>query len=95
MYSEYLDFGEVWKACTELVTLDKTKWLDFIIQDGMLFKASELCISRSYMWENLIKEKYSGRLARHFGRDKTIARVIEKLLLATIEAKFKEFCTKL
>ena len=32
------------------------------------------------MRENLIKEKHSGGLARHFGRDKTIALVAENLL---------------
>ena len=29
------NFSEAWKACTKLVTLDRTKWLDLIIQDGM------------------------------------------------------------
>ena len=40
LYLEDLDFAEAWKACTVPVTLDRTKWLDFIIQDGMLFKGS-------------------------------------------------------
>ena len=31
LYPDDPDFGEVWKACTEPVTLDKTKWLDFKI----------------------------------------------------------------
>ena len=43
----------------------------------MLFKGNQLCIPRSSMWENLIKEKHSGGLAGHFGRDKTIALVAE------------------
>ena len=38
LYLEDLDFTKAWKACIVSVTLDKTKWLDFIIQDGMLFK---------------------------------------------------------
>ena len=77
LYLEDPDFTETWKACMVPVTLDRTKWLDFIIQDGMLFKGNQLCIPRSSMRENLIKEKHSGRLARHFGRDKTIALVAE------------------
>ena len=38
LYLEDLDFGEAWKACIELVTLDRTKWLNFIILNGMLFR---------------------------------------------------------
>ena len=40
LYLEDLDFGEAWKACKKYITLDRRKWLDFIIQDGMLFKGS-------------------------------------------------------
>ena len=67
LYPEDPDFAEAWKACTVPITLDRTKWLDFIIQDGMLFKGSQLCITKISMKENLIKENYSARLARHFG----------------------------
>ena len=75
LYPDDPNFGEAWKACTEHVALDKKKWLDSMIQDSMLFKGSQLCIPRSSMRENLIKEKHSGGLAGHFGRDKTIALV--------------------
>ena len=67
LYPEDPNFAKAWKACTVPVTLDKMKWLDFIIQDGMLFKGNQLCIPRSFMRENLIKEKHISRLARHFG----------------------------
>ena len=71
------DFGEAWRDCIKLVTLDRNKWLDFMIQDNFLFKGSHLWISKSLMRENLIKEKHSGGLARHFGKDKTIVLVDE------------------
>ena len=77
LYLDDPNFGEAWKAYTEAVTLDKTKWLDFMIQDNMLFKGSQLCIPRSLMRENLIKEKHSGGLDGHFGKDKTISLVTE------------------
>ena len=77
LYPEDLDFAKAWKACTVPMTLDRTKWLDFIIQEGMLFKENQLCIPKSSMRENLIKEKHSGGLAGHFGRDKTFALVVE------------------
>ena len=69
LYLDDPNFGEVWKDCTDSITLDRMKWLDFIIQDGMLFKGSQLSIPRISMRDNLIKEKHSGGLARHFGRE--------------------------
>ena len=75
LYAEDLNFSKVWKACTVTITLDRMKWLDFISQDVMLFKENQFCIPRSSMRENLIKEKHSGRLAGHFGWDKTFSLV--------------------
>ena len=49
LYPEDPDFAESWKACTVPITLDNTKWLDFIIQEGMLFKGNQLCIPKSSM----------------------------------------------
>lgn len=72
-YPDHADFVEAWKACKEPIVVDRTRWLDYLIQDDMLFKGSQLCIPRSSMRENLIKEKHSGGMAGHFGQDKTIA----------------------
>ena len=44
----------------------------------MLFKGIQLCIPRSSMRVNLIKEKNSGGLAGHFGIDKTLSVLKEK-----------------
>ena len=73
MYFEDSDFAVACKAYKETITLYKTRWLDYMIQDGMLFKGSQLCIPRSSMRENLIKEKHIGGMAGHFSHDKTIA----------------------
>ena len=67
LYQEDLDFVEAWKACTKPIIVDITRWLDYLIQDGMLFKGIQLCILRSSMSENLIKKKHSGGMAVHFG----------------------------
>ena len=67
LHPEDPNFTEAWKACIEPVIVDRTRWLDYLIQDGMLFKGCQLCIPRSSMRENLIKEKHSGGMARHFG----------------------------
>ena len=63
LYPEDVDFVEEYKAYLEPVTLNRTRWLYYLIQDGMLFKGSQLCILRSSMRENLIKEKHSGGMA--------------------------------
>ena len=31
LYPDDANFGEAWKACIEPITLDRTKWLDFMI----------------------------------------------------------------
>ena len=66
LYPEDPDFAKVSKACKEPVTMDRTRWLDYLIQDGMLFKGSQLCIPKSSMREKLIKENNSGGMAGHF-----------------------------
>jgi hypothetical protein len=50
-------------------------WLDYMIQEGLLFKGNKLCIPRCSMRENLLKEKHSGGLAGHFGQDKTFSQI--------------------
>ena len=42
------------------------------MQDGLLFKGSQLCIPKCLMRENLIKEKHIGGLSGNFGHDKTL-----------------------
>lgn len=48
LYPQDPDFAKAWKSCKDPVTLDRTRWLDFI-QDNMLFKESRVCISKSSM----------------------------------------------
>jgi hypothetical protein len=47
-----------------------------MIQKGLLFKGNQLCIPKCSVRDNLLKEKHSGGLARHFGHDKTFAQLI-------------------
>ena len=46
-----------------------------MLQEGLLFKYSKLCIPKSSMAKNLIQEKHSGGLSGHFGQDKTFSQV--------------------
>ena len=85
------NFVEAWKACKELVVIDRTKWLGYLIQDGMLFKGSQLCIPMSSMRENLIKEKHSGGMVGHFGQDKTISILREHYFWPQMSQDVKKF----
>jgi len=71
LYDKYLDFKEAFEACKNIILLDRSKWLDFFLQEGLLFKRNQLCIPNCSMRENLIKEKHSVRLGGHCFVDKT------------------------
>ena len=71
LYEKDFDFKEAFEACKILVLLGRSKWLDFFLQEGLLFKRNQLCIPSCFMRENLIKEKHSGGIGGHFSVDKT------------------------
>ena len=72
-------FSEMWRECRALSLIGQlSKYNEYFIQEGMLFKGIQLCIPRSSMRLNLIKEKHSGGLARHFGIDMTLSLLKEK-----------------
>jgi hypothetical protein len=73
MYRDDPDFKEAYEACENPILKDKIQWEEYLIQDGLLFKGFQLCIPKCSMMENLLKEKHSGGLARHFSHDKKFA----------------------
>jgi hypothetical protein len=75
MYTEDADFKGAYEACKNPLLGDKSPWTEYLIQDGLLFKGSQLCIPKFSMRDNLLKEKHGGGLARHFGHDKTFAQL--------------------
>ena len=72
LYEKDVDFKEAFKACKGPVLLDRSKWLDYSLQECLLFKRNQPCIPNYSMRENLIKEKHSGG---HFGADKTFEKL--------------------
>jgi hypothetical protein len=62
-----------------------------MIQEGLLFKGNQLCIPKCSMRENLLKEKHSGGLVRHFGHDKTFAKLNESYFWLGMRAYAKIF----
>ena len=49
-----------------------TEFGEYIIQEGLLFKGSQLCVPKGSIRDNIIKEKNCGSLVGHFGVDKTL-----------------------
>jgi hypothetical protein len=77
MYRDDPDFGEAYGAAKNPVLKDRSQWVEYMIQEGLLFRGNQLCIPKCSMRENLLKEKHSGRLAGHFGHEKTFAKMSE------------------
>ena len=74
LYDVDLDFFEAWRECRAPNLTDHiSKYDEYFIQEGMLFKGSQLCIPRGYMRLNLIKEKHNGGLDGNFGIDKILS----------------------
>jgi hypothetical protein len=75
MYRDDPDFKEAYEASENSILRDITQWIEYMIQDGLLFRGNQLCIPKCSMRENLLKEKHSGGLAGHFGHDKTFSKL--------------------
>jgi hypothetical protein len=75
MYRDDSDIKDAYEACENHVLRDRSQWIEYLIQDGLLFKGNQLCILKSSMRENLLKEKHSGGLAGHFGHEKTFVQL--------------------
>jgi hypothetical protein len=77
------------------VLTDRSQWAEYMTQEGLLFKGNQLFIPKCSMRDNLLKEKHSGGLARHFGHDKNIHTVEQFILLARYEDISDEICEQM
>jgi hypothetical protein len=91
MYAGDADFTEAYEAAENLVLRDRSPWLEYMIQEGLLFRGNQLCIPNCSMRENLVKEKHSGGLAGHFGHDKTFAKLSESYIWPGMHTDVKQF----
>jgi hypothetical protein len=94
MYKEDADFKEAYEACMNPLLGDKSPWTKYLIQDGLMFKGSQLCIPKCSMRDNLLKEKHSGGSARHFGHDKTFAQLINSYYWPSMREEVKKYINK-
>jgi hypothetical protein len=75
MHRDDLYFKEAYEASENLVLRDRSQWIEYMIHDGLFFRGNQLCIPKCSMRENLLKEKHSEGLARHFGHDKMFSKL--------------------
>ena len=68
-YGSCPDFGEIYTLLRDGLARDRD---DFFLQDGYLFRATQLCIPQGSTRDFIILEIHAGGLAGHFGRNKTI-----------------------
>ena len=79
LYDTNPDFSKAWRECrAPNLTNHISKYDEYFIQEVMLFKDIQLCIPRSSMSLNLIKENHSGGLGGNFRIDKTLSFLKEK-----------------
>jgi hypothetical protein len=91
MYADDLEFKEAYEATENPVLRDRSQWIEYVIQDKLLFKGNQLCIPICSMRENLLKENHSGGLAGHFGHDKTFTKLSESYFWPGMQSEVKKF----
>ena len=57
---------------------NRQEYLDFLVENGYLFKVTKLCVPRTSFRDLLIWGMHADGLAGHCGRDKTIALVEDR-----------------
>ena len=60
LYENDEDFAEAYKVCMDFENHFHSRFSEYTLQNGLLFKGNQLCVPRGSMRENLIKEKHSG-----------------------------------
>ena len=74
-YSACPDFGIIYD---EVSNGNRHEYVDFLVENGYLFKVTTMCMPWTSFMDLLIWEMHAGGLAGHFGRDKTIALVEDR-----------------
>ena len=46
MYKEYPDLKEAYEDCENPLMRERSQWMGHLIQEGLLFKGSQLCIPK-------------------------------------------------
>ena len=74
-YSACLDFCIIYD---EVSNGNRHEYVDFLVENGYLFKETKLCTHWTSFRDLLIWEMHADGLGGHFGRDRTIAMVKDR-----------------
>ena len=91
LYATDEDFKEAYQVFVEISDKYHTNFSKFLVQDGLFFKGSLLCVPKGFMRENIIKEKHYGSLAGHFGIDKTMDLVRRFYFWPKLQTEVRKF----
>jgi hypothetical protein len=94
MYRDDSNFQDAYEACENPILRDRSQSIEYLIQDGLLFKGNQLCIPKSSMRENLLKEKHSGGLVGHFSHHKTFLQLNNLYYYPGMRTDVKKFVNK-
>ena len=94
MYCDDTYFKEAYEACTSPVLRHRSQWIEYMVQEGLLFRGNQLCIPRCSMRDNLLKEKLSGGWAGHFVHDKTFAQMSSSYYWPCMRTKVIKFVNR-
>ena len=72
--------------------VDREPWMEYTLQDGLLFRNNKLCIRKCSMRDNLIHEKHNGGMTGHFGSvDKTFGQLGNFYFWARMRSEVEKF----
>jgi hypothetical protein len=94
MYRDDPYFKEAYEAFENSILRDRSQWTKYMIQDGLLFRGDQLYIPKCSMRENLLKEKHSGGLVRHFSHDQTFSKLSGSYFWLGMRTYVKKFVDK-
>ena len=49
MHKEDVDFKDIYASCESLVSHNRSQWLDYMLQEGLLLRSNKLCIPKCSM----------------------------------------------
>jgi hypothetical protein len=94
MFQEHQDFKEADEAYENRLLWEKNQWMEYLIQNKLLFKGSRLCILKFSTMDNLMKEKNSGGFDGKFGHDKTYVKLSSSYHWPGMRSDVKKFMEK-
>ena len=74
--------------------VDKDPWMEYTLQESLLFKNNKLCIPKCYMRENLIEEKHNGVMASHIGSEKNFKKLGHFYFWPRMRSKVENFVSR-